>query len=274
MEAKGKLDLGSVRSARKRRVPLSYVSHAIEGLELVKGHLHYDRLMDRLICKAEIKPMSLSGEGELKKTYVLQIIFRYKALEKKVRFLWWGASSRPFTLSDYEKRKSAFITGENEHVVLISVSWVLPEVYHKLRRLGVQVIILNYNFAPRGLTRERILEAYEKAQNRFREGYKIWVKKHSYLGFNRVPRKAPLLVNRFEFQKRLSLKLRRIVGLIRNSFGVFYPEIKDWWLKYADLIKRLKYALNTNSKSYERYISKLLRQHLNKWEDKPPPIAS
>jgi len=253
------------------RVPLAYILHARIALELIKAALLYDKVVRRLIREIKIEKIFLFEGNKLKFTNALKITLRYKSLVRKVRILWWGASSRPFTMSDLRKRKAAFVAEENETVFFVSTTWIVPEAYAALKRLRVRTITLNHNFAPQGLKKETILRAYGKAKARWWQGAQIWAKKHPHLLPNRIPCQPPLLVNRFAFEKVLARKIREVVAQIRAIFSAFYPEILEWWRKYVDLIQRLKYAIKIESKSYERHVSTLIREHLEKWEDKPPP---
>jgi len=255
----------------KSRVPRPYVAHAREGLERIKLILLGDRKIRRFIYYAKVERVPTGRLRRPRRVYVLRLKFRYKKLEFVEEIYWWGAQSRIFAPSDYEKRRDVLLSLSSLYSCLVSTGWLHPLVRRALRRRGVHVVVLNHNFFPWGLTREKIDEIQARAEKRFREGHKRWVERFPEIPKKHIPCLPPLMVSRPAFDQVLMKKLKSLVNLIFNLIAKFYPEVREWWRRYARALKGLMEAIRVGSRDLERYYRRRLDLLASGTLDKPPP---
>jgi len=255
----------------KSRVPRPYIAHGREGLERIKLFFLGNRKIRRFIYYAKVERVPTGRRRRPKWTHILRLKFRYKKFEVVFEISWWGAQSRIFAPSDFEKRKDILQSLSKIFACLVSTTWLHPDVRRALRRRGVLVIVLNYNFFPLGLTRVRLLLIQRRAEKRFREGHKRWVKRFSRIPPKHIASKPPVWTSRPAFDQELARKLKPLVSFIFNLIAKFYPEVREWWRRYARALKGLMAAIRVGSLDLERYYRRRLDLLASGILDKPPP---
>jgi hypothetical protein len=162
--------------------------------------------------------------------------------------------SRPLTPSDLREIRDLLKPERNTSVWVVSASWILPSALRVLRALKVKYVVLNHNFQMIGLTRERRQRMEDRARARWFNGSLIWRERYPHLGVGYIPDRPPKEVNRYDFQRVLSKKLKPILWEIKSLINVFYPELKEKSREFYELRRRLLEALQKGDRGEEKGI--------------------